>query len=80
MSKIIIHNNADGLSDYEAISMVDRVIADGKISGTGDVDTEQYCYATTFSPSDPELKYKYVVTCAKRKGKNTYTFKVYREH
>ena len=80
MSKIIIHNNADGLSDYEAISMVDRVIADGKVSGTGDIDTEQYCYATTFSPRDSTLKYKYVVTCVRRKGKDTYTFKVYREH
>lgn len=80
MSKIIIHNNASGLDDYKAISMVERVIADGKVSGDINLETDQYCYATTFSPSDPELKYKYVVTCAKRKGKNTYTFKVYREH
>ena len=80
MSKIIIHNNASGLDDYKAISMVERVIADGKVSGTGNVDTEQYCYASTFKPSDPSIKYKYIVACFRKKGVDTYTFKVYREH
>jgi len=80
MSKIIIHNNANGLSDYEAISMVNKVIANGKVSGKGSPDTEQYCYATTFTPSDATLKYKYVVACSRRKGSETNTFNVYREH
>lgn len=80
MSKIIIHNNADGLSDNEAVRMVNRVIAIGKVSGSKGVETEQYCYATTFAPSDPTLKYKYVVSCQRRKGSDTNTFNVYREH
>lgn len=79
MSKIIIHNNASELSDYAAINMVSRVIADGKVSGLGNKDTEQYCYATTFRPSDG-ANYRYVVACFRRKAIDTYTFKVYREH
>lgn len=80
MSKIIIHNNAEGLLDLHAVDMVSRVIADGKVSGAGSKDTEQYCYATTFKPSDPSIKYKYVVVCFRKKGIDTYTFKVYRKH
>lgn len=80
MSKIIIHNNASGLSDHEAVNMVNKVIADGKMSGTGGTNTEQYCYATSFKPTDLTLKYKYMVVCNRRKNTDTYTFKVYREH
>ena len=79
-SKIIIHNKAEGLLDLDAIDMVSRVIANGKVSGTGSNDTEQYCYASTFKPSDPSIKYKYIVACFRKKGVDTYTFKVYREH
>lgn len=77
MSKIIIHNNASELSDYAAINMVSRVIADGKVSGLGNKDTEQYCYATTFKLV---TGLTIVIACFRRKAVDTYTFKVYREH
>tara|TARA_R110000868_G_scaffold377881_3_gene643248 strand:- start:148 stop:372 length:225 start_codon:yes stop_codon:yes gene_type:complete len=73
MSKIIIHNNANGLSDYEAISMVSRVIADGKVSREGEKDFEQYCYHTAFEGK----QLTYHVSSFRKKGSNTYTFKVY---
>lgn len=43
MSKFIIENRAN-LSDADAIDLISRVIADGRISN----NNKQYCYATSF--------------------------------
>jgi len=72
MSKIIIHNDTG--NDAHAIELVRRVIGAGLVSGFP--DKPQYCYATVFSYS----KGKTVVTCDRRKGTDTFTFKVYLEH
>ena len=47
MSKIIIENNHETISDLLALECVLQVVADGKISGEG--DKAQYCYHSTFT-------------------------------
>ena len=46
MSKIIIENKHETISDLLALECVMQVVADGKISGKG--DKAQYCYHSTF--------------------------------
>lgn len=45
MGKLIIHNKSD-LDDTEALSLVARVMDEGRVSGK--VHRPQYCYCTTF--------------------------------
>lgn len=67
-NKLIIRNYTD-LEDFEAISYVRAVIAEGKISDEG----RQYCYVTTF-------KSGYKVICDRRKNSDTHTFYVLKEN
>ena len=46
MSKIIIENNHETISDLLALECVMHVVAGGKISGG--VDKAQYCFHSTF--------------------------------
>lgn len=47
MSKIIIENNHETISDLIALECVMHVVSGGKISGSG--DKAQYCYHSTFT-------------------------------
>ena len=47
MSKIIIENNHETISDLIALECVRHVVLGGKISGEG--DKAQYCYHSTFT-------------------------------
>ena len=44
MGKLIIDNQTKGLSDYDCLAYVQKVISMGRISN----NEKQYCYATTF--------------------------------
>lgn len=49
MNKLIIDNRTE-LTDLEAVTLVSRVIAQGRISNNG----EQYCYGTRITIEDKE--------------------------
>lgn len=49
MNKLIIDNRTE-LTDLEAITLVSRVIAQGRISN----DDKQYCYGTRITIKDKE--------------------------
>jgi hypothetical protein len=44
MGKLIIDNQTKGLSDYQCLAYVQKVISMGRISN----NEKQYCYATSF--------------------------------
>ena len=44
MSKLIIENRTLGLSDFQCLAYVQKVIAQGRISN----NSKQYCYLTAF--------------------------------
>jgi len=72
-SRIIINNLSD-LSDEEALHLVSRVVAQGKVSNRG----KQYCYATVFALQREHGWYDYVVyTNLTRKG--THVFYIYKD-
>ena len=54
MSKIIIENNHETISDIIALECVMHVVSDGKISGEG--DKVQYCYHSTFTTKPDGVK------------------------
>lgn len=62
MSKLIIENRTD-LDMLKVLGLVHSVVAQGKISGSG--DKKQYCYAMTFD--------KYVVWATKNKKSDRVT-------
>ena len=45
MSKLIIENRTKGLSDYQCLAYIQKVIGQGRISN----DNKQYCYLTAFN-------------------------------
>ena len=49
MNKLIIRNEVQNLTDEQALEIVCKVVALGKISETG--KGKQYCFSTTFDTS-----------------------------
>lgn len=53
MGRMIIDNRSDKVSDYEALSFVQQVVAEGRISNDG----KQYCYVMAFTNKSTGDKY-----------------------
>lgn len=51
MSKLIIENRTLGLSDYQCLTYVQKVIARGRINN----NDKQYCYLTAFKKVGGEI-------------------------
>lgn len=68
MSKIIIENKHETISDLLALECVMHVIAGGKISGDG--DKEQYCFHSTFTIKPDDVKVH--VTAFKNKASDKF--------
>ena len=72
MSRIIINNDVEGLTDDSALKMVTAVIEQGMISeGTYG---KQYCFLTTFGSGDDEIR-----VWANKTRSGTHSFKVYKD-
>lgn len=70
MSKLIIENRTLGLSDYQCLAYVEKVIAQGRISNNG----KQYCYLTAFEKVGGKIM------VATDLNKNSDRFVIYDDH
>ena len=75
MSKVIIHNNSETLSDSLAVFYVSKVVDAGRISGDG----EDYCYVTRWK-RQVDGEESYVTVSARRNRSGSDTFVVWTEY
>ena len=73
MGKLIIRNEAEGLSDIDALQYVAAVMRQGRVSNNG----KQYCYLSVYGCADDPTK-QIVVATDKRLISDTFT--IYKEN
>ena len=70
MSKLIIENRTKGLSDYQCLAYVEKMIAEGRVSN----NDKQYCYLTAFEKVGGKIM------VATDLNKNSDRFVIYDDH